>query len=224
MRLTMNIVFLLKSYLLGLSAASGVGPIFVLTSHRGALQGFLRGFFTAVGAAVGDGALFFMGLLGLLSILEGSPRAIFFMHLIGGVLLIGFGISTLRRSPKFVKEKVASHDNLFLTAMKSFILTMLNPLAVFFFIFGSVHILPPGQSTLPLNQIISATIAVGCGSLSALTIVAFLASRFGSAMSYQRLSKISMITGILFIGLGFYFLTDLGVMMYHAIVRLICTR
>ncbi len=72
----MKTLFLLKCFALGVSAASGVGPIFVLTFNRGALKGLGRGLATALGSALGDALLFLLGLLGLLSILGGSKNMV----------------------------------------------------------------------------------------------------------------------------------------------------
>ena len=50
----MDVSTFFKCYAIGIMAASGIGPIFVLTFNRGAIHGFLRGFATAMGAAVAD--------------------------------------------------------------------------------------------------------------------------------------------------------------------------
>lgn len=204
----MKLLFILKCFALGMSAASGVGPIFVLTFNRGALKGFGKGFATALGSALGDALLFFLGLIGLLGLLQGSRNTIIFLDLVGGIALVILGTKMLHSTPNYIRERMNIHESYSSTITKSFLLTVINPLAIFFFLIVSVQLLPAGYKSLSLNQIISASFIVGLGSLLALTLVAFIASKIGKTLSLEYLSKISYATGILFIGIGIYFFSD----------------
>jgi len=204
----MKTLFLLKCFALGVSAASGVGPIFVLTFNRGALKGLGRGLATALGSALGDALLFLLGLLGLLSILGGSKNMVLALDLIGGIALVIMGTKMLRNTPTYIHQRLGGNEPYFGTIIKSFLLTVINPLAIIFFLIVSVQLLPAGQMRLPFNQIIAASLTVGLGSLSALGFIAFIASRVGKSLSITYLLKISHITGIIFIGIGLYFFSN----------------
>ncbi len=204
----MNTQFYLKCYAVGLSVASAVGPIFVLTFNRGAWYGFSRGFATAFGAACGDGFLFFLGLLGVLRLLGEYHGTMLAMDLIGGAFLISLGIRSFKGRQKYVNDTQQDSLPPISTMIKSFFLTVVNPLTVLFFMFVGVRILPEDSPSLPFRHIVFGSMCVVFGSLTILTTVALVASRLGQAISEQRLRTISHITGVIFFGLGFYFFGD----------------
>lgn len=204
----MDSQFYLKCYAIGLSAASAVGPIFVLTFNRGAWYGFSRGFATAFGAAFGDGTLFFLGLLGVLRLLGEYHGTLLAMDLIGGFFLISLGFRSFKGRQKYVNDPQLVSLPPILTIIKSFFLTVANPLTVLFFMFVGVRILPEDVVVLPLRQVAFGSAFVFSGSLTILAMVAFIASRLGQAISERRLRTISHVTGVIFLGIGLYFLGD----------------
>ena len=66
----MDYRFLIQSFFIGVLAASGCGPIFVLTFNRSAVCGFWKGLATALGASIGDSSYFMLGLLGALTVIK----------------------------------------------------------------------------------------------------------------------------------------------------------
>lgn len=200
--------FYLKCYAVGLSAASAVGPIFVLTFNRGAWYGFSRGFATAFGAACGDGILFFLGLLGVLRLLGEYHGTILVMDLVGGFFLISLGLRSFKGRQKYVNDPHLVSLPPILTIIKSLFLTIANPLTVLFFMFVGVRILPEDVVLLPLRQIAFGSAFVFTGSLTILATVALVASRLGQSISEHWLRTISYVTGVIFLGIGFYFCGD----------------
>ncbi len=91
----MDYGFLLKCFVVGIIATSGVGPIFILTFNKGAVHGFLRGFATALGAAVADAFFFFLALMGILTTIGDSRRFMLVLDLVGGVVLLFIGYRML---------------------------------------------------------------------------------------------------------------------------------
>ncbi len=204
----MDSQFYLKCYAVGLSVASAVGPIFVLTFNRGAWYGFARGFATAFGAACGDGFLFFLGLLGVLRLLGEYHGTLLAMDIIGGAFLLHLGFRSFKGHQKYVSDAPIVSAPPILTVMKSFFLTVANPLTVLFFMFVGVRILPEEVYSLPLRQVTFGSLCVFAGSLTILTTVAFTASHLGQAISERRLRNVSQVTGAVFLGLGSYFFYD----------------
>lgn len=200
----------LRCFFIGILASGTLGPIFILTFNRGSIYGFLRGFATGLGACVADGIYFFLGLIGVLAVLKESNHFIFVLDTLGGILLITLGLYSLRKAQ--MGNKFVGHEHklgIWITIIKSFFLTLLNPLALFFFIVIGVQILPKHAFALSLHQVIIASLFVVAGSLSILTVVAFVASRIGYSLSKKNLRIISFVTGIIFIGVGIYFLDHL---------------
>ncbi|MCK4651390.1 LysE family transporter [Candidatus Babeliales bacterium] len=206
----MNFSILIRCFLIGVLASSSLGPIFVLTFNRGAIYGFLRGFATAFGACIADGVYFFLGLVGVLAILKESEKFMFFLDTIGGILLILLGIYSLRKARQgFVTIKMEGKISVFLTAGKSFLITILNPLVFLFFMIIGVQILPEGIQSLTLRQVFFGSFVVALGSLSVLCMVSLIASFVGNCISKAKLRFISFITGLVFIGVGIYLLDHL---------------
>jgi threonine/homoserine/homoserine lactone efflux protein len=203
----MKYLFLLQCFLIGISAASAVGPIFVLVFNTSALRGFTKGFFKALGAAIGDGTLFLLGMLGVLSILEQSRRYHVGIDLTGGLLLLIFGISILLPHKEYPTQPPLTADNLLLAMAKTFFYTVLNPITIFFFMFISAQ-MTPVHGIPSLGRIIIGSTMVTVGSLCILTMVAYIASQLGKTIGMRHLRKISIVNGIILLAIGGYFFID----------------
>lgn len=208
----MDFNIFIRCFLIGILASGSLGPIFILTFNRGSVYGFLRGFSTALGACLADGLYFFLSLIGILAILKESTSFMFILDTFGGFLLILMGIFSLRKAK--YGEKLVSYEQklgIWITAVKSFFITLLNPLALFFFMLIGVQVLPKDAFSLSLYEVFIASFFVMLGSLTILTIVSFIASRIGNALSKKSLRRISFISGLIFIGVGFFLLDHLFV-------------
>jgi len=204
----MNVQFYLTCFFVGISVAAAVGPIFILTFNRSACYGFSRGFATALGAASGDGFLFFLGLLGVLRLLGECELTILAMDLVGAIFLINLGLRSFKGQQKYVNAMNLESSPPISMIIKSFFLAVANPLTVLFFMFIGVRILPGDGIALPFRQIFIGSAFVSSGSLTVLTTVALIASRLGRAISEDRLRTISHLTGLIFLGIGVYFFGD----------------
>lgn len=214
----MDMNFFVTCFIVGISVSVAVGPIFVLTFNRSACYGFSRGFATALGAASGDGFLFFLGLLGVLRVLERYSWSMVAMDLIGGVFLVALGVRSFRRTKKYVPEHLAERLNPIPTAIKTFLLSIANPLSVLYFMFVGARFFPHEAASLPLRHIIMGSALVSTGSLIVLSVVAYTASHLGRSISDHCLRKISLVTGCIFLGIGIYFFHDLAVRLSKLII------
>jgi threonine/homoserine/homoserine lactone efflux protein len=206
----MDLSVYLRCFLVGVLASSALGPIFVLTFNRGAIYGFLRGFATAFGACFADGLYFFLGLIGALAVLKESQEIVVFLDIAGGLLLIGLGVYFLRKARcGSVTVRIEGKLGVLLTVAKSFLLTILNPLVFFFFVFVGPQILPEGVTSLHLSEVFFGSLMVSIGSLTVLSLVSLIASFIGSCISKRMLRLISFITGLVFIGVGMYLIEHL---------------
>ncbi|MCF7899376.1 LysE family transporter [Candidatus Babeliales bacterium] len=208
--MTNNLTIFFRCFLIGLLASSSFGPIFILTFNRGAIYGFLRGVATAFGACLADGIYFSLSLIGILTVLQESKNFMFFIDSVGGILLIILGINSLIKAKRGVKYiSLESKTGIWFTSVKSFLLTALNPLVLFFFMVIGAQVLPAGISDLSGYQIFLSSLVVMAGSFSVLCLVALVASFLGSCISEKKLRLISLLTGIVFISIGIYFFIKL---------------
>ncbi len=204
----MTTLFLLKCFFIGMLAASGCGPVFILTFNRGATRGFFYGLVTALGASIGDMLFFMLGLWGALAVIGGSRHFMFMLDFIGGGMLIIFGIRSLFQLWKASNVRVDYPDNLIVAFIRAFLLTMLNPLVVLFFMAISLQILPEGVTKLASMKILISSAFVFAGSLTILSGVSLIASYIGSCINPKRFKIISGLTGLVFLLFGGYLLWD----------------
>ena len=203
----MKIPFLVLCFFTGLTASFAIGPIFVLTFNRGALYGFWKGFATAIGSSIADGIFFGLGLLGALTLFENSKNIVLIMDLVGAATLFYLGLRTIKRHDK-VKTNLPTNRGMILSSLKSFFITIINPLIALFFMFISLQIAPDNFHPAPLSIILIASTVVSLGSLTTLSLIAFIASSIGNAISKKKLSFISYCSGVIFILLALYLLVD----------------
>ncbi|KKQ32337.1 MAG: hypothetical protein US49_C0010G0037 [candidate division TM6 bacterium GW2011_GWF2_37_49] len=212
----MNFTLFRNCFLIGVTAASAVGPIFVLIFNRSASYGFKRGFETAIGAAVGDGLLFGLSMLGILQVLETSRKFLIAMDLTVSVLLIYLGIIMFKKQQHYLSESMNCTENFLITIGRSLFLTLVNPLTVFFFMFISVKIMPENVVRLASPDFIIASTMLSLGSLTTFSLVALGGKLLGHNLDRKQLFITSYVTGVLFICIGLYFSFDFVVQILKA--------
>ncbi len=205
----MNYWFLAACFFVGVSASSTMGPIFIMTFNNSAVKGFLKGFFTALGAALGDGLLIFLGLVGMLAMLQKSATYQVTIDLVGGSLLLLYGLKLLfYQTPEQSHSTPVSANSLLLSATKSFLSTVINPLTILFFMFAGAQVLPTGKQPLTTTDLLLGSTLTVLGSLGILTIVAYIASSIGKVMKPDKLKLVGTITACIMITVGSFFFFD----------------
>lgn len=122
---------------LGLLMAIMIGPVFFMLINISIKNGFRSAFYFAFGVVLSDGFY--------ISIIEFSKSLVSFIDshrnwvaLLGGALLIGFGIASFIKKvsdPRDVEVKSdATPKDLFLEVIKGFVMNALNPFVLFFWI------------------------------------------------------------------------------------------
>ena len=204
----MEISFLLKCFFIGVLAASGCGPIFVLTFNRSAVCGFLKGLATAIGASFGDAIYFSLGLLGALTVVGELKYFMIILDLIGSIVLVSLGLHAINKMRQLVCVTVECSYGVVFSTTKALTLTLLNPLIILYFMAISVQVLPDNMVQLSLRQILVSSLFVFTGSLSVLSLVSLLASYLGSCLSARRHKIFSGVTGVIFLIFGAYLFFD----------------
>jgi len=205
----MNLILYRNCFLVGLTAAAAIGPIFVLVFNRGALYGFRKGFITALGAAMGDGLLFGLSFIGLLSFLETSRKIVIAMDLVVSILLIFIGIRMLTKQQSYDSDNIECKEPPFVTIAKSFALTIINPITIFFFMFISVKVIPDNIVAISRMDSLIASTMLSLGSLTTFSTVAFFARSLRKTLGQKQLHLATYATAIAFVIIGIYFSFDL---------------
>ena len=129
----MNLAYLLKGGIIGLSIAAPVGPIGVLCIRRSLADGGKAGLATGLGAATADaayGCVAGFGLTVISSFLVGQKM---WLGLIGGLFLCWLGIQTFRSKPAD-KPAEAKSTGLLSAYLSTFFLTATNPMTILSFV------------------------------------------------------------------------------------------
>ena len=131
------IALIMTGVLFGFFAALPIGPVNLICIRRTLQSGSFNGFVSGLGAALGDGlfaCITGFGFTALIQLIVGYRDL---LQLVGGLLLLFFGIRTFYSPPPRFDEKLAANENgtsSYVRAMAStFALTISNPATLFGF-------------------------------------------------------------------------------------------
>ncbi len=128
----MEIQFLVKGLLIGLSIAAPVGPIGVLTIQRTIAYGRASGLLTGLGAATADGLYGAVAAYGLTIISNFMVGQQFWFRLVGGAFLLYLGRKTFLSQPA-EKAAAENHKGLLSDYLSTLFLTITNPMTILSF-------------------------------------------------------------------------------------------
>jgi len=195
---------LFEGILLGLTLAFlfGFGPAFFALLQTGIHRGFNKGFFLAVGIFINDIAIVSLSIVGANAIMH-NVQKYQLLGIIGGILLIIFGIVSFRQKSIVIdnKEENALKAPGFLTFIfKGFFLNFANP---FVWIFWPTVVLGVAAPFIkdPSDMIFFFSGTLSVVFLSDVTKV-YLASRIKKHITAKFLQMVNHISGIILILFG----------------------
>lgn len=128
---------IVKGLIIGILASAPMGPVGVLCIQRTLNKGRAHGFVTGVGAALSDIIYALITGYGLSFIYDfiHNQRTLFWLQLVGAVLLFIFGIHTYRSNPAKNTRKVSKNkSSLVQNCVTGFFITLSNPLIILLFL------------------------------------------------------------------------------------------
>jgi threonine/homoserine/homoserine lactone efflux protein len=123
----------LKGLMIGFAVSAPVGPIGVLCIQRSLHNGIKVGLMTGMGAAIANGTYGLIAGFGLTAITNMLVAQQFWIQTIGGFFLLYLGIKLLIKSPQQQANISNSDKSLWHAFTTSFILTLINPVTILFF-------------------------------------------------------------------------------------------
>lgn len=196
----------LSGLLLGLLLSVTLGPAFFTIIQTSIDRGFKRAFFIAIGVLLSDIALIFISFYGITAILQVGNNQVY-VAIIGGVILILFGIHTFNKKPEMLVRKSANFKTpigkpgFFTYLGKGFLLNFLNP---FLWIFWFSALSALSQQTSP-EHLQSYMITFFSGTLSVVfsfdilkSYVGYKIKKYLNLRTQLRINKIVGISLILF--------------------------
>ncbi len=198
----MTIGLVLGGLLLGFMAAVPVGPVGLLVVQRTLRENRISGYAAGLGAAAADLTYSFVALLGLRLVQAVLDRQDGWFGILGGLLLVGYGIRTFLERPRIGEVKVR-FTGLLGAFASTFLLTVANPLNVALFagLFTSSGLM--GLATGRGSAILLA-FCVGLGALSWWMILTSVVSYFRVRFSERLLAAANRVSGALICLAGLY--------------------
>lgn len=130
------LIYILKGIVIGIVASAPMGPVGILCIRRTIKKGRAYGIVTGAGAALSD--VFYALLTGYgLSMISPltSPANVFWVKIVGGVMLLAFGAYMFRTGPRVdVHPESKTKGSLLRNFITSFFITLCNPAIIFLFL------------------------------------------------------------------------------------------
>jgi threonine/homoserine/homoserine lactone efflux protein len=195
---------------IGLLMAAPIGPVNVLVIQRAVAGGFWAGLAAGIGAVIGDGLLAAIAAFSVTAISDAMHAYSGWIQLVGGLLLVAFGVALLFRRPALTipvgqKSHLLEHTGII---PQTLFLTVTNPGAVLGMaaMIGGLGSLIGG-----LNSYLEALILVAAvmgGSLLWWLGLSELIATIRHKLTESRLKLINRIAGVVLIAFGLILLLD----------------
>ncbi|MBA2841147.1 threonine/homoserine/homoserine lactone efflux protein [Methanococcus maripaludis] len=190
----------LTGAILGFSMAAPIGPIGILCIQKTLNFGKLHGFASGFGAATADAIYGVIAAFGLTIISNYFIENAFFLKVVGGVFLIYLGINLLKSSKNLDINREIKKENLMLTYLNTFFLTLTNPMTIIYFtLLFSGFVVPKSSYYMSLILVIG----VFSGSILWSGFLTLVSSKFSKKCS-SYMEKINKISGMLLIAFALF--------------------
>jgi len=131
-------LLILSGLAIGIIVAAPIGPVNLICIRRTLAFGPLNGFLSGLGAALGDSVFGIVTAFGLTAIAQLIKGFYIPLQIIGGLMLVGFGVHTFFAQPKKreldqVKRSDTGASTLIGAIVSTFALTITNPATLFGF-------------------------------------------------------------------------------------------
>jgi amino acid exporter len=205
---------LIEGIILGITLAFLIGPSFIALVQTSIHRGFYAGVQFAIGIALSDITLIALTYLGALQLVQSTQNQVT-VGIIGGIILMGFGVYTFTRKQKITTQvpieiKVQT-GKLFKYISKGYFLNIFNPFLLVFWI-GVVGLASSKYGIHSREMIIFFAGAIGAVILTDI-FKCFIAHRIKQYLNFKTLTLINRVVGICLVGFGigliirvFYFL------------------
>lgn len=196
----LELEYLFKGLLIGLTIAAPVGPIGILCLRRTLTHGRMAGLVSGLGAAVADAFYGLMAVFGLSIISDIIFSCLPWLEFFGALFLLGLGFKTYTKNLVLLDESPCIH-NLLGYFTSTFFLTLTNPLTMFAFlaIFTAVGFTGEKESFLDGSLLLT---GVFVGSMVWWLLIGEGTTFFRKRISEHIVLYVNKIAGILLAGFG----------------------
>ncbi|MES2141137.1 MAG: LysE family transporter [Bacteroidota bacterium] len=194
-----------QGLLLGSVLAIQPGPSLFTLIQTSCKKGFKSGFALAIGIFLSDVICVLLAYLGIAQLFD-NPNNKMVIGLIGGTLLIGFGLFSIFHKKKEEEEKgiVIKAVNVPLYITKGFFLNILNPSVIFLWVLWVGAVSSNKEFTkIHISLFFITTLVV---VFVTDVLKAYFANKISKHLSHSILRKISILLGIILLITGLVFI------------------
>lgn len=209
---------IVKGFIIGVVVSAPLGPVGVLCVQRTLNKGRWYGFVTGLGASLSDiiySLITGYGMSFVYDFLQ-RPSNVFYLQLVGSVMLCLFGIYTFRSNPVHALRPVsASKGTLVHNFVTAFFVTLSNPLIIFLFIglFARFSFVLPG---VPAYEQTMGYLAILGGAITWWLSITFFVNKVRTRFNLRGIWILNRIIGgvVIVASLIGFFATILGKSLY----------
>lgn len=187
-----------KGVLIGLVASAPMGPVGVLCVQRTLNKGRAYGIVTGTGAAFSDilyALLIGYGLSFLYDFIH-NESALYWMQLVGAIIMFFFGVHTFRTNPVRNTRNVSHNkSNLLRNGITGFFITLSNPLIMLLFLalFTPMNFMLPDQ---PIYQQFIGYISIFGGAMLWWLFITYVVNKLRTRFDVRGVWIINRVIGI----------------------------
>ncbi len=195
-----------KGLILGFSIAAPVGPVGILCIQRSLNYGLGQGFVSGLGAATADAIYGAIAAFGLTLITNFMVAQTHVLGLMGGLFLGYLGLKTFRKPPADYTQ-VTKAESLAGAYLSTLILTITNPMTIFFFIFifGGIGLTETAKSYSAASLVV---LGVFTGSSAWWLLLSGGTSFIRGRLDAAKLRWVNKVAGVIIFGFGIFILSD----------------
>lgn len=192
---------LLRGFAIGVLISAPMGPIGMLVIQRTLDKGRWPAFFTGIGASISDMFYCVLTGAGIAFITDFIASQQLWLQILGSVAIAIFGIYLFRKNPTRQlrrKDVVAAANTYWKDLVSGFLLTVSNPLILFFIIglFARFNFLLP---EFRYYHYISGYLSIAAGALGWWFLITFLVDKMRSHFNVRSLYLVNRIIGSILI-------------------------
>ena len=188
---------LVKGFIVGVVVSAPMGPVGVLCIQRTLNKGRWYGFVTGLGASISDIIYALITGYGMSFIFDFIEANLFYLQLLGSIMLLFFGIYTYRSNPVQSIRPISHNKGTYLhNFITAFFVTLSNPLIIFLFIglFARFAFVLPG---IPVGQQMIGYLAIFLGALAWWFGITFFVNKVRTRFNVRGIWMINRVIGVI---------------------------
>ncbi len=206
---------ILKSFLIGFTAAASLGPIALICIQRTLKSGWRVGVASGLGVALADGTFGLIGALGLSALTQLFLQYQRLLGLVGGAILIFLGlralITTVENIPPIQRPAERDIRDLWRAGASIFFLTLSNPVTIMFFsaVYAGLMIDETGLVASGFAVTVLFSAGIFAGSFIWWVILVSFISAVRQRFKLHQLLWLNRISGLAITGFGAWVLVNI---------------